>query len=249
MLIIIMGICENQFKFINDNCLKKINLSGIKMLELGDQIMNIYNNNFNGIKIAKEFYTMKGINHTSFDWNGENGSIPIDLTKIDDNKKYNNMFNIITNHGTTEHVLNQYNCFKNLHNWGEINCYYIHCVPLLGKEHKEYLGYEFPPHGDYEYSSKFWEELCLQNNYELVISKGDLVSNPAISFPKNYYSASCYIKKDNNEFMNENDFYDIFNKYCINSKHRLSKKGHIEWKNSLPIDILNKYPDIYPHLK
>ena len=30
-----MGICENQFKFINDNCLKNLNLKGIKMLELG----------------------------------------------------------------------------------------------------------------------------------------------------------------------------------------------------------------------
>ena len=78
------------------------------MLELGDQIMNNYNNYFNGIKTAKEVYTMKGINHTSFDWNGENGYIPVDLTKIDDNKKYNNMFNIITNHGTTEHVLNNH---------------------------------------------------------------------------------------------------------------------------------------------
>ena len=47
-----------------------------------------------------------------FDLNGKNGSIKVDLTKI--NTQYNNNYNIITDHGTIEHVEDQYMCFKNI---------------------------------------------------------------------------------------------------------------------------------------
>ena len=239
-----MGICKNQYDFVKKYAIDKIN-ENINMLELGDQILNNNENFFEGFKTAKDYYTNKKYNHTSFDWNGLNGAIPVDLTNIDN--KYNNKFNLITDHGTSEHVLNQYNIFKNLHNWGTINCIYIHCVPLEGEEHKQYLNYEFPPHGDFEYSSNFWEELCIVNNYEVIKIQGNLVSNLAISFPKNFYSASSYKKINNNEFMSKEAFDNIFNKYCKKTTNKLSREGHIEWKNSLPKDILNKY-NIFPHI-
>lgn len=234
-----MGICENQYTFVKNNALNAMNDTNIEMLELGDQILNNHRNVFRGIKTAKEWYTNLGYNHTSFDWNGNNGSIPVDLTKLDD--KYNNKYNIITNHGTSEHVHNQYNLFKNLHNWGKLGCIYIHCVPLEGEEHKKYLGYEFPPHGDYEYSSIFWKELANANNYTLMVSDGNCVSNMALNYPKNNYSASAYKKVNDEEFIDEKSFQTIFNKYCRNTTNKLSLSGHNDWKNSLPIDIRNKY--------
>ena len=235
-----MGICENQYKFVKEYAIDKIeNKNDMSMLELGDQILNNHKNFFNGIKTAKEFYSRNGYNHTSFDWNGKNGAIPVNLTII--NSKYDNNYDLITNHGTSEHVHNQYNMFKNLHNWGKVGCIYTHCVPLEGKEHKKYLGYEFPPHGDYEYSSQFWENLCIENSYEMIISKGDLVSNLALNYPKNFYSASSYKKINNDEFIPKEKFDVIFDKYCTHTTQKLTRKGHDDWRSSLPLELRQKY--------
>lgn len=234
-----MGICENQYKFVKEYALDKLNKENVNMLELGDQVLNNHQNFFNGIKTAKEYYTKSGYEHTSFDWNGQNGAIPVDLTIIND--EYNDKYDLITNHGTSEHVHNQYALFKNLHNWGKAGCIYVHCVPLEGEEHKSYLNYEFPPHGDYEYSSKFWEELSNGNKYEVIISKGDLVSNLALHRPKNFYSASSYKKVNNDEFMTKEKFDDIFNKYCKRTTQKTSRKGHDDWNASLPGYLREKY--------
>lgn len=236
-----MGICENQYRFVKEYALDKLNLPSkdVYMLELGDQVLNNHNNFFNGIKTAKEFYSANGYNHTSFDWNGQNGSIPIDLTML--TGSFDKQYDLITDHGTCEHVHNQYNMFKNLHNWGKTGCIYIHCVPLHGDEHKKYLQYEFPPHGDYEYSSKFWEELSRENGYELIISRGDLVSNLALSYPKNYYSASSYRKINDDEFISKETFDRIFNLHCKRTTDKMSRKGHEIWKASLPMEVRQKY--------
>ena len=236
-----MGICENQYRFVKEYALDKLTVQSkdVNMLELGDQVLNNHNNFFDGIKTAKEFYTRSGYNHTSFDWNGQNGSIPIDLTLL--TNSFNKQYDLITDHGTSEHVHNQYNLFKNLHNWGNVGCIYVHCVPLHGDEHKQYLNYEFPPHGDYEYSSKFWEELSKENGYELIISKGDLVSNMALSYPKNFYSASSYRKINDDEFISKETFDRIFNLHCKRTTDKMSRRGHDIWKASLPLELRQKY--------
>ena len=180
-----------------------------------------------------------GYNHTSFDLNGNNGALRINLAKL--NEKYNNSFDIITNHGTSEHVDDQYTLFKNLHNWGKGGCVYVHCVPLEGEEHKSYLNYEFPPHGEYEYSSKFWDELCLANNYEMIISTGNMVSNQAINYPKNFYSASCYKKKTDDPFISKDTFMNIFDRYCKDCRYKVTPQGHLMWKNSLPNEVRQEY--------
>tara|TARA_E500000178_G_C17025829_1_gene757937 strand:- start:2275 stop:2985 length:711 start_codon:yes stop_codon:yes gene_type:complete len=235
-----MGICENQYSFVKKYGIDLLEINNKSMLELGDQILNS-NQIFNGMKIAKHFYTKNGFNHTSIDWNGNNGSIKLDLTKP--YPKFRNTFDIITNHGTSEHVHDQYSLFKNLHEWAKVGCIFVNCVPLDSEEHKKIMNYEFPPHGDFEYSSKFWEELCKEQDYELIISKGDLVRNPAVAFPINYYSASTYRKVNNKPFMLKEKFEKL-TKFIKKTSYRLSRNEHIKWFNSLPDEIKNKYPNI-----
>jgi hypothetical protein len=228
-----MGICENQFDFVNNyaigNIMKKTN---IKMLELGDQVVNpSLSEKMEGTKTGKEMYTKMGYYHTSFDLNHKNGSICVDLTKS--HTKFNDMYDIITDHGTIEHVHDQYAVFKNIHDWGKLGCVYVHCVPLIGYEHIKYIGYEFPPHGDFEYSSEFWVELCKACDYKLIISRGDLVHNPGKKFPKNFYSSSCYIKTTNKDFIDMKQFYDIFNKYNKKTTYKLSDEQHRIWWESV----------------
>ena len=55
-----MGICENQYKFVKEYALDKINSPDVKMLELGDQVLNNHQNFFDGIKTAGfEFIVLK----------------------------------------------------------------------------------------------------------------------------------------------------------------------------------------------
>jgi len=230
-----MGICEKQFNFVQQYGLN--NSNGKKMLELGDQILNPFlSKKMNNYSTGKQLYKSLSYDHTSFDLNGKNGSIKVDLTKI--NTQYNNNYDIITDHGTIEHVEDQYMCFKNIHDWGKIGCVYIHCVPLEGEEHKKYLGYEFPPHGYYAYSTQFWNELCKLCNYKIIKNQGNLVHNLAIKFPKNYYSSSCYSKVSNNKFITKEQFYKLFDKYNQNTKHKLTKEYHKQWKKNVN-QILN----------
>ena len=246
-----MGICENQYRFVKKYGLDLLKENNKLMLELGDQLLN-GNKIFNGLKKgcpAKEFYTKEGYNHTSVDWNGKNGSIKVDLTKP--YTKFINSFDIITNHGTTEHVHNQYSLFKNLHEWAKVGCIFLHCVPLDSEEHnKQYVNYGWlPPHGDFEYSSKFWEELCKELGYELIISKGNLVRNPADSFPINYYSLHLIKKVNDTEFISKEKFNTLLSNFVKKTSYKLSKEEHKKWRESLPYEVRRKYPNIFPHIK
>jgi len=196
-----MAICKYQRDYIKDFVLS--NTNGKEMLELGDQVLNPYLADEVGFKVAKPYYESLGYNHTSVDTNGNNGAVKHDLTKP--KAQFNNKFDIITNHGTSEHVINQYSLFKHLHDWGGEGCIYAHVVPLDAEEHKAILGRPFPKHGFWEYSTKFWVELAKSCNYELISATTD-VRNPAVKYPVNHYSSGVYRKTADSKFISEEEF-------------------------------------------
>lgn len=67
-------------------------------------------------------------------------------------------FSLVTNFGTTEHVLNQATCFENIHNLCENNGVMIHGLPIYG-----YLN-----HGLFTYSLKFFIRLAVFNGYRFL---------------------------------------------------------------------------------
>jgi hypothetical protein len=203
-----MGICKNQMKYVKENVLNKA--KGKNMLELGDQVLDNFISDEVGFNIAKPYYASLGYNHTSVDINGKNGAVNHDLTKP--RSEFNNKFNIVTNHGTSEHIIDQYGVFKQLHDWGAEDCVYTHIVPLTPEEHKAILGRPFPRHGFWEYSTKFWVELSKACNYELVSATTD-VRNPAVKYPVNHYSSGTYIKTKESKFVDKKTFNDLVNKY------------------------------------
>lgn len=203
-----MAICKYQRDYIRDFVLPK--LSGNEMLELGDQVLNPYLAEEVGFNVAKPYYISLGYNHTSVDTNGNNGAIKHDLTNPRD--EFNNKFNIITNHGTTEHVIDQYSVFNHLHDWGAEGCIYAHVVPLDAEEHKAILGRPFPKHGFWEYSIKFWIELAKACNYELISATTD-VRNPAVKYPVNHYSSGAYRKTSDSKFIGKDEFNNIVKKH------------------------------------
>jgi len=86
--------------------------SGCRMLELG--------NKKNKKGVYKDYFKSKGIEHISIDWNGKNGAIPLDLRIHHDHfypgGKWHQYFDIISNMGTTEHIIPQGSLWSNLLN-------------------------------------------------------------------------------------------------------------------------------------
>ena len=226
-----MGICLNQRDFVKDNLLP--NSSGKEMLELGNQCLNpkfaIIADNELGVKlprtmgadrynsvplaIGKDYYTNLGYNHTSFDLNGADGSVVVDLSVR--NSKHDNSFDIVTDHGTIEHVSmlkGQYEAFRNIFNWLRIGGTAGHCIPMANKEHRTIIDKDWPAHGYFGYSSDFWNALISGCGYESV--KVGHVRNMADDPDRvMYYSAAAYKKLSSSKFVTFEEFSALFTKH------------------------------------
>jgi len=71
---------------------------------------------------------------------------------------WQNAFDLVLNFGTTEHVFNQYNAFKVMHEAVSEGGYIFHQVPCSA----------YFDHGYFTYTPKFFEDLARANNYELI---------------------------------------------------------------------------------
>jgi len=124
-----------------------------KIIELGDQIIDESIRQEFGVTtgpVAKDYFTSLGYQHISIDINGKNRALQLDLSKEIKDSGLLNQFDVLTNHGTTEHVEDsQYICWKNVHNLIKLGGFIISFVPSLEfyKEHcpwfykKEFFAY------------------------------------------------------------------------------------------------------------
>jgi hypothetical protein len=67
-------------------------------------------------------------------------------------------FDLVINFGTTEHILNQYNCFATIHDFTGLNGLMYHDLPMGG--------YFF--HGYFSYTPMFFFHLAKANDYEIL---------------------------------------------------------------------------------
>jgi SAM-dependent methyltransferase len=67
-------------------------------------------------------------------------------------------FDMVLNCGTTEHILNQFNAFKSIHDAARIGGLMVHQVPASG----------YTNHGYFCYTLRFFFDLAGYNDYELV---------------------------------------------------------------------------------
>jgi len=137
-----------------------------KMAELGNQHMKHHSDpglvkyDPNMCKTGKEYFTKLGFDHTSFDINGQDGAIPIDLG-LPIPGEFKNKFDIVTNFGTTEHVIRQQQVFKNIHKMLKVGGIVIHIVPLAYGPLKD--------HGVHQYDFSFFTALCRLYTYEILL--------------------------------------------------------------------------------
>lgn len=160
-----MGLSSDLLSYIDRGVEQTLgSLRGRRLLELGNQ--RIIDPEIRE-RTGKEYYERRGVQHTSFDLNGRDGAIRVDLSRRSTNPRWHHGFDVVTNPGTTEHVEPyeaQYECFWNIHDWLEPGGICIHIVPDVHQldAHGAWAGHC----GNY-YSREFFEMLAESNGYAL----------------------------------------------------------------------------------
>ena len=67
-------------------------------------------------------------------------------------------YDLVTNHGTTEHVFNVFQAFKNIHDLTRANGIMLHVVPFQGNVN----------HGFFNFQPDFFLDLAKENSYEII---------------------------------------------------------------------------------
>src|SRR6516225_5233198 len=105
---------------------------------------------------ARLLYEALGIKYGCVDVDGRVGSVVMDLNFDEVPAAHKGKYGLVTNHGTSEHVMNQYNVFKAMHEFARPGGLFVHAVPFT--VHLE--------HGFFNYQPNFFEALARYNSYE-----------------------------------------------------------------------------------
>lgn len=105
-----------------------------------------------------ELMELCGYEYTALDIFESPSTILFDLNNDDVPKELEGYFDLITNFGTTEHILNQHKAFESLHKFAKIGGVIYHDIPLGGYFY----------HGYFSYNPLFFHHLALANQYNEV---------------------------------------------------------------------------------
>ncbi len=162
-----MGLNTSYLRFIESSIEQVFGgaVSGLRMLELGDQVIGDPNI---AEDTGKAYFTNRGFEHVSVDINGLHGAMVRDLTRPEQFQDWHGLWDVLTNSGTTEHVEpleSQYECFGIIHDCINVGGIAIHLIPDV-YERDEHGAWK--NHCRYYYSELFFELLVKECQYELL---------------------------------------------------------------------------------
>ena len=177
---------------IEEEALQEVGMryNKISICELGNQLT------FKK-ETGKKYYQNKGVKkHISIDLNSKDGALPLDL---DFPLPFSLLkgFDLVTDYGTIEHVNNQFQVFKNVHDICKKQGLMIHIIPSIGSA---------KGHGRYYYSEEFMNELGKACGYKII--KVDRYTEDQSEKVPNPLILGIFLKEKDNEFISEN----VFNK-------------------------------------
>ena len=120
--------------------------------------------------LAQLFWQALGFEHASIDI-AEKSTIQLDLNNDQVPEKLRGAFDLVINAGTTEHLANQENAFRVIHDLTRPGGLMYHEVP----------GGSCTDHGFVAYQPKFFHRLMQQNDYQKVMFK--VVASPPVLVP------------------------------------------------------------------
>lgn len=126
----------------------------LSTLGLDPALSEQYNYNMS----CKSMHQSWGHDYTSIDLDPlDPESLQWDLNYVSCPEEHLGKYDIVTNHGTTEHLIGQVTSFKLMHDLMKVGGISIHVLPCLEANH-----------GFYSYSPVFFECLAKFNDYEVV---------------------------------------------------------------------------------
>jgi hypothetical protein len=105
---------------------------------------------------ARDFWNWLGYEYEAIDIDGARGALAMDLNFADAPPHLRGGAQIVTNFGTTEHIANQYNAFRVMHDLATTGGLLMHTVPSQGQFN----------HGLINYNAKFFMALAKANDYQ-----------------------------------------------------------------------------------
>lgn len=110
--------------------------------------------------LAQKFYTDLGFDYIAIDLDTYNDSsfvLKLDLNEEHCPSEHKGKHDLVVNHGTTEHLINQTNAFRIIHDLCKVNGVMVTTVPCFDINH-----------GFFNYSPIFFRCLARANNYEII---------------------------------------------------------------------------------
>ncbi|HET6224667.1 MAG TPA: hypothetical protein VFF27_00215 [Bacteroidia bacterium] len=176
------------------NLLEKYKGDSKSVCELGAQ--NLYDKDYGTEKgpYANVYYNSNGIEYTFIDVSKENNSLDIDLSKP---QTFTEVYDLVTDFGTSEHVSDSYNCAKAIHDLVKVGGTVIQENPKTGN---------WPGHGFHYKTKAFYEKLASSNGYEIL----ELGEHPAMGNNTNGWNVYCVWKKiKDNNFISKARFKEL----------------------------------------
>ncbi len=110
---------------------------------------------------SRAFWESLGFSYAAVEYDGHRHSIALDLNRDAVPDALKGRFQLVVNTGTTEHIANQDNCFRVIHDLVGRGGVMYHEVPAGGHLN----------HGLFSYNPKFFWALCNSNDYEMLSLK------------------------------------------------------------------------------
>jgi len=156
----------NKYNFLDNQQI--LNLKNLKK-----EIINKKN-----ISTKKFFLSLNFSNYESIDVNGAYNSFLYDLNfDLIEKYDFNQVYDLVINNGTGEHVFNQFSLLKNIHQLCKASGIMLHILPFI----------DWINHGFYNFNPIFFADLAASNNYDIVKISLANRNGDEIIFDKNYY--------------------------------------------------------------
>ena len=107
---------------------------------------------------SQPFWEALGFSYNAVEYGGHRGVTSLDLNRDHVPYRLRSSFDLVVNAGTTEHVVNQDNAFRVMHDLAKVGGVMMHEVPAGG----------MLTHGVVSYNPQFFWLLCRDNKYEVI---------------------------------------------------------------------------------
>lgn len=164
-----MGIDVHALRYI-ENLKKAGHLDGVeRVMELGAQYVHAtekdlvrfaraFGKSGREVRSGRDLHEMIGLSFACIDTSGEFDSIVVDLNFEPLPADHVAAYDLVTNHGTTEHIFNQAHAFNVIHDLTRKGGLMMHALPYTG----------YTVHGFFNYTPKLFWALAEANGYDII---------------------------------------------------------------------------------